>query len=273
MKISTQKKEIEKLYDSKSFHELFKLFAICSSKEHADRFKNLLSNSKIDLSKEQTKRYVVNEIIKTIRMHNIDEDYKNFKPHVEKKSFFKQKQKFQTKEEMLYSKLFKSNIKMSKNNWQGKISEEAYQSLKQLYELDKDDYYIGIHRTNFFVDDIFEEGLRFGSDTNINELVQRMDNFDVMLDEISKCEGYKNSYGCFIIKVPRKDVVDKDEPIYYMKDDTLYLNPKYVVAYAPVKNKKVLPIEMNEQMDIVSSTVYEGENVNISGKRNRFNSI
>ena len=73
-----------------------------------------------------------------------------------------------------------------------------------------------------------------------------------------------------IIKIPKQALNEKNVPIYYIKDDSLYLDPRFVVAYAPVKNKKVLPVELNEQMNNVTPTICENQSVKLKGERNRY---
>ena len=81
MKINTKRRDIERLYEKRDFHEIFRLYALCSSNKQAERFKKLLSNDKIDLNQEQTKKYLVSEVLKTVRECNLNDDYNSFEAY------------------------------------------------------------------------------------------------------------------------------------------------------------------------------------------------
>ena len=156
-----------------------------------------------------------------------------------------------------------------------KIDKQIGETLQQLYDYRELGYAIGIHRTAATPNELFEKGLNYRDDNTFAEHVQRMDNFPVLLSEISICEGYKISNGVFISIVPRASIVklkdhekeklkskyievykDKWEeeynkiitpqPIYYKnKDGNIYLRPEYINAYVPVSNKELKSVEFN----------------------------
>lgn len=156
-----------------------------------------------------------------------------------------------------------------------KIDKQIGEILQQLYDYRELGYAIGIHRTAATPNELFEKGLNYRDDNTFAEHVQRMDNLPVLLSEISICEGYKISNGCFISVVPRASIVklkdhekeklkskyievykDKWEeeynkiitpqPIYYKnKDGNIYLRPEYINAYVPVSNKELKSVEFN----------------------------
>ena len=262
MKLKINKKDVEKLFyerDFKTIEDLLKLaYPVSVSKGIIDFF----INSEGTRSVEYLKEYVVGSVMKGIRSYNESEDVKYFEPYIEKRTFFKKKMSTTlTPEEETYIKVFPHDEKEFKKDLKGKVSKEAYTALKRIYEEDKENTYTLIHRTAAEVDPIFVNGIKFGSSTFLYEMCQRVDNFQFMLGAISLCGNYKSSLGCFIIKIPKTAITEKNVPIYYKKDDSVYLNPKYVVAYAPVVAKKILPIEINTEANNVESQYCFDENV------------
>ncbi|MBP3635184.1 MAG: hypothetical protein J6J17_01820 [Bacilli bacterium] len=122
-----------------------------------------------------------------------------------------------------------------------KIDKITGETLQQLYDYESDKYIIGIHRTASLPEEIFSKGIKFDSDNDYTNHVQKMDNFVFMLAQIMYCEDYKLSRGVFIIKLPKSSVEKNNEnayPIYYKANDgKLYLRPEFVCAYVPVNNK------------------------------------
>ena len=123
-------------------------------------------------------------------------------------------------------------------------------TLQGLYDYQNDDYVIGIHRTASDKEDFLEKGIVMrGNDFTSG--VQPFKNFTFFLREIKYCESYKMSNGCFIVKVPKKDIYLKDsnettEPIYYKDENGLLrLRPEFIAAYVPVVNKKIKNVELN----------------------------
>lgn len=265
MKIDVRKKDIEKMFDNGEYERIERLLYLAYSPTAArgviDFFK-----SHIDLkSSDSFKNYLVTAVMKAVRGHNVQSDITEFDPYIEKRKILKKKAiAHLTKEEKKHLKLFSSEEKIYKKQIKGKVSKDAYETLKSIYEYDKDNSYTLIHRTGFEVDPIFESGIRFGSSTDLYDMCQRMDNFNFMLSEISLCNDYKYSSGCFIVKIPKKAINEKSEPIFYNKDENIYLNPKYVVAYAPVRGKMILSVELNDEFNIVQSEYYNEEPVILS---------
>ena len=254
MKLNINKKDIEQLLENKKYDELIKILNIVVGDE--ETIKTILGFiGKYD-------DYLVKTVCEQIRSYNIDQSLDNFIPYKPKNKFINRFVKGNlTKEEKNYIKNFKKSIKNFRNAWEGNVDEETYEALRQLYEIDKDEYYIGIHRSAIPVDETFENGIRCRFN-DISDHVQRMDNFDFMLSQISACESYKFSTGCFIIKVPKSAVDEASTPIFYEKNGDKYLDPKYVVGYVPVQNKKLAFFEFNDQIKEVNADIY-----NNSGKK------
>ena len=127
-------------------------------------------------------------------------------------------------------------------------------TLEQLYAYNEEEYFTCIHRTIHDKDSIFKKGISYGNDDTpeFGNHVQIFQNFPTMLSEIKNCNNYKGSTGCFIIKVPKKDVNrkfanDSSEPIYYKnKDGYTYLRPEFIAAYVPVFEKELKDVELNK---------------------------
>lgn len=263
MKINTKRRDIERLYEKRDFHEIFRLYALCSSNKQAERFKKLLSNDKIDLNQEQTKKYVVSEVLKTVREYNLNDDYNSFEAY---KNISIKKEKELTKEELLFNKMYKNEIKEAINSIKGYINEKAYINLEKAYDLGKDICYTGIIYSKSSVDDAFTQGIRFDT-TNILERFNRFDNYIIMLNEISKSSSCNQNNGCYLIKIPKDYIVEKREPIYYIKNNLLYLNPMFILMHVKVKNKRILDTEINNEKNTIKSTVFEKEEINLKSNK------
>ena len=262
MRIQLNKKDVEKLFDNNELDIIEDLLKITYPVSIAKGIVNFIEEGKGKKSTESLKKYLINSVMKGIRSYNRDEDIENFEPYLEKRKLFRKKMHgVLTPEEDTYLTVFSKDIKGFKKDLRGRISKKAYESLKSIYEDNKEDTYTLIHRTGYEVDPIFEDGIRFGSSTEIYDMCQRMDNFHFMLEAISLCNNYKYSSGCFIIKIPKKAITEKTESIFYKKEDILYLNPKYVVAYAPVSGNKVLTVEENKEAKDIESEYYVDEKV------------
>lgn len=131
------------------------------------------------------------------------------------------------------------------------IDEVTGITLQELYDFKSDEYIIGIHRTASTPEEVLRKGIVMrGNDFTMH--VQPFRNYPFLLREIKYCESYKLSNGCFIVKIPKKDVYAKDmnkytEPIYYIDEEgNLRLRPEFVVAYVPVCDKKIGQIILND---------------------------
>ena len=146
--------------------------------------------------------------------------------------------------------------------------------LQQLYDYKADEYYTAIHRTASSKEDIFKKGIYFGKgnfpSTDFDDHIQVVQNFPFMLREIKYCNDYKYSTGCFIVKIPKRNirsryVDEKTEPIYYRAEDgKVYIRPEFISAYVPVRNEELQPVEFNtEPHNIYNSdtTYYLDENI------------
>ena len=250
MKLHVKKKDIELLVKNERYDEIQKILYSSLSKPYADV---ILGYRYINPN------YVVNMTLNEIRSMNYEDKLKHFKPYFLKRKFKEIfAKKTLTENEKQYIKLFGGSIKKHRKIWEGNIEEETYNNLKQLYEIDKENYYIGIHRTANEVEDILENGI-ICRNNELSTHVQRMDNFDFMLREIKLCSEYKGSKGCFIVKIPKEYVDNGTMPIYYQDGEKIRLNPKYVVGYVPVEKGKILYLELNDQLNIVSSTIKNDE--------------
>ena len=130
------------------------------------------------------------------------------------------------------------------------ISKKTGEILQSLYDYDSDEYVIGIHRTASDVNQIFSKGIIY-KNLDLYDHVQLFSNFPFFLREIKYCESYKFSRGCFIIKIPKKDVkglIENANPIFYKnKDGNIYLKPDFICAYVPVHNRNIGNIILNTE--------------------------
>lgn len=262
MRISLTKKEVEKLFDEKKYDELKELLMFSFSMDGAQAIINFFDANinKNTYSMAEMKNYMVNQVVTGIRNHNNEDDLKNFYPYIQKRKIFMKKiSEKLTKEEEIHLKRFKKSIHLCRKKYNGNITQKTYNLLKRIYDYDKDTFYTGIHSTGSDIDEIFENGLCFDQIADFQNHVLIEHNFDEMLYNISSSEGYKQSRGCFIVKVPKRAINEKDEPIFYKNNDKIYLNPKYIVMFVPVVKKKILTPELNEEMSLVNSTLCEGD--------------
>ena len=138
----------------------------------------------------------------------------------------------------------KKDLKNVYDEFNNKLDKKFCDTLKKILEENKDEYYIGIHRTANDQLPLLEEGLRqkYGS-YSIHNHVQIMHNFLHMLREIRYAYTYKGSTSCLIVKIPKKDVdrniqSDEREPIFFRvnnDDNEIYLCNKYILGYVPVQ--------------------------------------
>ncbi len=136
----------------------------------------------------------------------------------------------------------------------GFMSEDLGKELEELFD---DDYVVGIHRTGHtivsdeFLSDVFNNGLINNGDAmqgvvsdnpDISKTVSLQSDFLLMYGQIKTCNGYKNSQGVLIIKIPKSYLRLKDgvvKPIYFHEYGYKFrLLPEYVYGYVGV-NKGV----------------------------------
>ena len=134
------------------------------------------------------------------------------------------------------------------NEMNNSINKQTGEILQSLYDFENDKYIIGLHRTASSKEEIFNKGVRFDS-LDLNDHIQVFSNFPFFLREIKYCESYKMSNGCFVIKIPKKDIkgsISDAEPIYYKnKDGNIYLRPEFICAYIPVSFQKIGKVQLN----------------------------
>lgn len=144
--------------------------------------------------------------------------------------------------------------------------------MEQLYLIDGEECYIGIHRTSSDPTKIMTEGLQYNSsDPNIHDHVQICKNFPFLLTQLMSANEYKDSTTSLMVKIPKKDIdpnVETDlerEPIYYVKNGRTYLKPNYIVGHVPVNNGNLNEFIFNEvqitDYSQVDDFIYD-ENIN-----------
>lgn len=156
--------------------------------------------------------------------------------------------------------ILKSSQSLEENDFINKLSLQSdnygYMSQELGEELDKllmdNGYKLGIHRTGYtyvnesFIEDIFNNGLINNGDSmqgaisnsiNIEKTVSFYDKIAVLSDQLKKSHAYKGSQGCFIIRIPKEYLGQKDgkiKPIYYRYGETIRLLPEFIYGYVPV---------------------------------------
>lgn len=184
---------------------------------------------------------------------------------------------------------FEFNLAKQYDNY-GYMSEELGRELETLFE--DEDYILGIHRTGYtqmtneLINKIFNEGLinnghvmQGGMDgmTDINKTVSLYQSFTLFTGQLKAASGYKNSQGCFIIKIPKSYVGYKNgeiKPIYY-KTDVMNLLPEFIYGYVPVKDNKLENIIRNPNYKNIhnydNKNLYYDDSVYYKAKREGIN--
>ena len=119
-------------------------------------------------------------------------------------------------------------------------------------------YMIGIHRTGYsnvneeYIKDVFNRGLINNMDIlqggknlddsylDIYKTVSFMDDFITMNAELKLSHNYKNSSGCFIIKIPASYIGMGDgeiKSIYFKDKDGIKLLSEYIYGYISCNEK------------------------------------
>ncbi len=233
MKIKYTKEYINSLYESGDFSKIREILNECG-----------LESESIDatFSYKDYKENFIQFVLDSIEYYNEQVEYDNFIPvdlNTEYKKYKKNRKMTESEEKGL--RTWKKSEDSFIKSIDGKISEEAYNELVKFYEENKEDYFIGIHRTANTVDNIFEDGLIVRSAVELSSHVQKMDNFALLLHELSALGSYKMSEGAFIFKIPKELAVDGNNSIFIEKNGNRYIDPKYIEMYVPVKQTKVLP--------------------------------
>lgn len=253
------KKDLGKLFDNKEFSKLLEIYSSCASKEETIILKNFIEKYSSGLTYEEIKNMVTTEVITKVREHNRNEEYNSFEPMKKKVT---NNTDYLTSEENTFKKSIRKEIKNYISVNSSNISESTYITLKQIYNTSKDSTYLGLYDIQYEVDSYLENGINFIKNADFNKKVKIVNNFDLMINKISNCNEESQSYGTLIIKIPKSALSSRSVPIYYINDDGhIFLNPKYIVCYVPVKNKKILTVEINNSMKEIESTVFEGERI------------
>lgn len=256
MVFKVTRKDLEKLYNNNEISKILKIYSACASEEEVKILKEFINRDNSDFTDKDLSRFITTIVIKKVRNHNREEEFNSFIP-MEKKLDYKTD--YLTSDESKYIKSSKNDIKYFVNHYKNNVNSETYIILKQIYNTKKDECYLGLYNIQYDVDLLLEEGIPFGIRGNFTNRIKIINNFDLLLNSISSCDDERQSYGSLIIKIPKKSITSKSEPIYYDNEGTLYLNPKYVVCFVPVKERKLLSVEINQSYNDVESTVYEGE--------------
>ena len=129
----------------------------------------------------------------------------------------------------------------------GYMSKKIGKDLEKQFE--SDEYIIGIHRTGYtpmnskIINQVFNEGLinnghamsgGVKQSVNIEDTVTLFSKFFVCYGQIKSTPDYKNSQGCFIIKIPKSYLGKKEgeiKPIYYLKQGYPMLLPEFIYGY------------------------------------------
>jgi len=166
------------------------------------------------------------------------------------KKFYRIPEKYKDAADLFYKddKPKEKKLKLKKNKilkdtvdaWNKVYEEMQYKVPKEIgEELEKlfsdEDYVLGIHRTNLYVDQIqkliFTNGLKNRS-TEYSSTVQRFHHFPTMLQEIMYCDYYKISQGCVIVRLPKEQKL----PIYFVNNGQYYILPEYIYGYIEVED-------------------------------------
>ena len=76
-----------------------------------------------------------------------------------------------------------------------------------------------------------------------------------MLEQIEHANEYNGSTAVLILKIPKKDIdcnyetMEERDPIYYQKDGTLFLDPKYIVGFVPNNGGEISDFIFNDVID------------------------
>lgn len=234
MVFNVTRKDLEKMYDNNEVSRILEIYSLCTNKRNVKVIKDFLDRDN-SMSTEDIKRLLTTEIIIRIREHNRKELKNNFIP------------------------MKKSNL-LKENNC---INRESCITLNQIYNTKKDEYVLGVHDVQYFMDYILEDGIPYGKNAELEDKVTIINDFEELIQRISTCDDEVKSNGCIIVKVPKSALIEQEEPIYYIYKNNLYLNPKYVVCYVLVEDKKILSVEINNSYNEIESTIYEGESLDI----------
>ena len=240
MAYNLTRKNIESFIENNDTRRILEIYSESTSKEKADVMDKFIKADGYRLDHEQMVKLASSDIANAIRELDRDSLEKSFKP---------------MKEE--------SNSRFLKSGYKDKLSTQTFTTLKQIYNTNKDDCYLGLCNIQYVVDYYLENGIMFGKKAEFQKQVKIVNGFDVMINQISSCDVGRQSYGSLIIKVPKDAIDKKNMPIYYLKEGFIYLNPEYVICYVPVKNGKLLDVEINRSMNEVESTIYEGDSLDL----------
>lgn len=176
----------------------------------------------------------------------------------------------------------KEEVAIAYNRINKKLDKKTGLTLQMLFDYDEENYVIGIHRTCHDYKRMFEKGIDYNDESPyLHDHVQIFDSFPIMLNEISKCNNYKGSTGCIIVKIPKNSIkmsAEGSTPIYYKSksDNNIYLMPNFVSGYVPVRGGVIQSIILNEmphniEKDIMD--VYFDESIYNNHKRLGFVNI
>ena len=143
------------------------------------------------------------------------------------------------------------NIKeeiQEKNKWyhklQNKFPETTGKMLELMFENPNETLFVKPMNIPFqqVITETFQKGLPMRNPEYVSEFSK--DNyFPMLLSKIYECSPYRNTYGCLLIRIPKK----LELPIYYKDTDSgkLFLLPGYIYGFIPVDSHHIGDIEIN----------------------------
>lgn len=155
MVVNITKKDLEKLYNNNEYDKIFEIYSKYASEEDVLNLRNVLEKNVNNLSEEDLKRFICATINDKAREHNRKEQIKNFEPMVKKRT----NNNYLIKDENKYIRLFKKEIRQIVKDYKKNIGEESYRVLRQIYNTDKENCYLGLFNIRYSVDNYLEEGI------------------------------------------------------------------------------------------------------------------
>lgn len=258
MVFKISRKELEKLYKNNEISKIIEIYSACSTTTETERLKAFVKRNHDDFTEEQLCRFITTIVIDNVRKHNREEEYKKFVPMVKKMS----NTDTLTSAESTFNRHHKRDIKTFINDSKNNVSKDDYIILRQIYNTEKEKCYLGLYNIRYNVDQLLEEGIPIGYKAELKKRIVLIDNFDYMLHRIISCNDEKQSNGSLLIKIPKESINNRSIPIYYEHDNSIYLDPKYIICYVPVMERKILSVEINDSNNNVESNICEGDILN-----------
>lgn len=131
-----------------------------------------------------------------------------------------------------------------------KLSDDVKAYLEELTNEEKNsEYVLGIHRIgpsedhleNILNDGILVQGHMMGAakgNPSLDNTVGYYPSNKTIISQVGFAYAYKNSKGSVVVKIPKEDIIANN--IYVNDNESMYLNPKYIVGYFPVEEDKTV---------------------------------